>query len=52
MEIKLTSAQWELLKSLVTQGIQSEVRLGLPIEIINGDQKIEIDTKETKITLK
>lgn len=51
MEITLTPAQWEILKGVVAQGVQAEARLGLPIEIVNGDEKIEITAEETKITL-
>lgn len=51
MEIELTPTQWELLKALVSQGKMAEAKLGLPIEVTNGDQKIEIDAEKTIITL-
>lgn len=51
MEIVLTPVQWNTLKDIVAQGRLSEMSLGLPIELINGDQKIEIDSEGTKITL-
>ena len=51
MNIKLTSHQWIDLKKIVTLGITAERRLGYPIEIINGDTKIEIEESETKIVL-
>ena len=43
MEIKLTADGWADLKRMVTLGAQAERRLGLPVEVINGDSKIEID---------
>ena len=51
MKIKFTRAQWEKLVPIVNQGKRAESRLGLPIKIDNGDQKIEITDDETKITL-
>jgi len=51
MKIKLTPAQWKSLKPLVIQGKRAEAKLGLPLEIDNGDQKIEITTEETEITI-
>ena len=51
MLITLTLAQWTALKPLVTQGQRTEHNLGIPVEIINGDQKIEIEAKEIKINL-
>lgn len=51
MLITLTPIQWKDLKALVIQGKRSEVTLGLPVELVNGDQDIEITEDETKITL-
>ena len=52
MNINLTAHQWADLKRMVSLGAQAERRLGLPVEIINGDSKIEIDTDgTTKITV-
>lgn len=51
MDINLTRTQWEALIPLVAQGRRSEVRLGLPIELDNGDQHIEIKADEVKIVL-
>ena len=51
MEIILTISQWRKLIDIVIAGTHAEGRLGLPIEIDNGDQKIEIDGGEVKITL-
>lgn len=51
MKIKLTYAQWESLVPLVIQGQRAEERLGLPIHLDNGDQQIEIQVEEVKITL-
>jgi len=49
--IYLTAAQWRALKGIVLQGKMAERALGLPLEITNGDQKIEITEEETTITL-
>lgn len=51
MEIILTPAQWADLQTLVIQGRQAVAKLGMPIELKNGDQIIEIKADETKITL-
>jgi len=51
MEILLTRTQWENLVPIVKQGHRSEHSLGLPVDIDNGDQKIEIAEDEVKITL-
>ncbi len=51
VEIKLTRAQWKALVPLVRAGERLEDRLGLPIELDNGDQHIEITASETKIKL-
>ena len=51
MIITLTPAQWNSLKDLVIQAKFTEAQLGTPLEIINGDQAIEIKPDETKITL-
>ncbi len=51
MEITLTRAQWKALVPIVKAGARLEKALGLPLDIDNGDQKIEIDSEETKITL-
>ena len=51
MKIKLTYEQWIALIPLVKVGHRAEGSLGLPVEIDNGDQKIEIKEDEVKITL-
>jgi len=51
MEIELTRAQWEAVIPLVKMGQRAEKRLGLPIELDNGDQHIEIKENEIKIIL-
>jgi len=51
MEIKLTRAQWKLFYPVVAAGARLERKLGLPIELDNGDQHIEITADEVKITL-
>jgi len=52
MLITLTRAQWESMMPLVKMGERAEERLGLPIDLDNGDQHIEILEDEVKITLK
>jgi len=51
MKIKLTRAQWLKLTPIVKAAVRDERTLGLPLEIDNGDQKIEITGDEVKITL-
>ena len=51
MKIKLTRVQWDRLVPIVSQGRRAELRLGLPVEITNGDQTIQIKEDEIKITL-
>ena len=51
MLITLTYAQWESLVPLVAQGQRAEQRLGLPIDLDNGDQRISIKADEVKIQL-
>jgi len=51
MIIVLTHAQWELMMPLVRQGQRAEEVLGLPIDLDNGNQQIEITAEEVKITL-
>ena len=51
MIITLTLKQWNKLYPLVVQGRRAQQKLGLPIELDNGDQKIEIASDEVKITL-
>ena len=51
MEIILTRAQWVAMMPLVKMGERAEERLGLPIDLDNGDQQIEIRADEVKITL-
>lgn len=51
MLITLTREQWGDLVPLVKQGHRAEHALGTPVDIDNGDQKIEIDAEEIKITL-
>ena len=52
MVITLTHEQWERLVPLVEQGQRAEQRLGLPVDLDNGDQRIKIDSNEVKIQLK
>ncbi len=51
MIIILTRAQWKSIVPLLKQGLGAEQSLGVPVEIENGDQKIEIAADEVKITL-
>ncbi len=51
MEIKLTRAQYLKLAPIIRAAMRDEKTLGLPLEIDNGDQKIEVSADETKITL-
>ena len=51
MIITLTTDQWAALVPLIRVGQRAQQKLGLPIEIDNGDQKIEIGADEVKITL-
>ena len=51
MIITLTLAQWNALYPLVVQGKRAQAKLGLPIDLDNGDQQIEITADEVKITL-
>ena len=51
MEITLTPAQWKALYPLVAIALKAERKLGLPIDIDNGNQQIEIKSDEVKITL-
>lgn len=51
MVITLTPAQWAALVPLIKVGQRAQARLGLPIELDNGDQKIEIKSDEVKIVL-
>ena len=51
MKIKLTRAQWKKLHPVVAAGAKLERKLGLPIELDNGDQHIEIQADEVKIVL-
>ena len=51
MLITLTHVQWVAMMPLVKMGERAEERLGLPIDIDNGDQQIEISADEVKITL-
>ncbi len=51
MEIMLTRAQWKAIKPLIKAAEIAEASLGRPVEIDNGDQKIEIADSEIKITL-
>ncbi len=51
MEITLTRAQWKALVPIVKAGARLEKALGLPIELDNGDQYIEITADETTIKL-
>ena len=51
MIITLTHAQWESLVPLVKQGRRAEERLGLPIDLDNGDQRIVIEADTVKIQL-
>ena len=51
MNIILTRAQWKALIPIVSLGRRAERKLGLPIDLDNGDQQIEITADEVKITL-
>lgn len=51
MLIILTREQWENLVPIIKQGYRAEKNLGFPVDIDNGDQKIEISVEEIKITL-
>ena len=51
MEITLTAIQWRNLQAIVNIGKRAENKLGVPVDIDNGDQKIEIGSDEVKITL-
>ena len=51
MIITLTYAQWESLVPLVAQGKRAEERLGLPIDLDNGNQRIVIGEDEVRIQL-
>ena len=51
MLITLTHEQWVAMMPLVKMGERAEERLGVPIDLDNGDQHIEIRTDEVKITL-
>lgn len=51
MRIDLTPAQWIQLQGIVIQGRRAQRRLGLPIELVNGEVSIEITANETTINL-
>ena len=51
MLITLTRAQWVAVVPLIKVGQRAEDQLGLPVQIDNGDQLIEINEDEVKITL-
>ena len=51
MIITLTHEQWEAMMPLVKQGQRAEQRLGLPIDLDNGNQRIVIGAEEVKIQL-
>ncbi len=51
MIITLTLAQWRALYPLVSQGRRAQQKLGLPIDLDNGDQRIVITANEVKIQL-
>ena len=51
MEITLTRPQWVALKDIVAHGARAERTLGVPMEITNSDQSIEITATEIKIVL-
>ncbi len=51
MIITLTLAQWNKLHPLVVQGKRAQLKLGLPINLDNGDQRIQITAEEVKIQL-
>lgn len=51
MIITLTYEQWETLVPIIRMGARAEMTLGLPIDLDNGDQQIEITANEVKITL-
>ena len=51
MIITLTPAQWKALCPLVVQGRRAQVKLGLPLDLDNGDQRIIIEEDEVRIQL-
>ena len=51
MDITLTRKQWRALVPLVHQAARAERVLGIPVQIDNGDQKVEITADEITITL-
>lgn len=51
MDITLTRAQWQSLTNLVSQAKLAELSMDLPIEISNGDNKIEVSAEATEIEL-
>jgi len=50
-QIELTLTQWGKLKGIVAQGERAERALGPPVEVINGDTKIEIEENQVTIEL-
>jgi hypothetical protein len=50
-KVKLTHAEWDILKDLVHMAQRGEHRLGIPLDITNGDQSIKIDDEKIKIEL-
>lgn len=51
MLITLTHEQWVAMVPIIKMGARAEMALGLPIDLDNGDQHIEIKADEVKITL-
>ena len=51
MQIILTYVQWEFLVALVATGNLSAKQLGLPVDVANGNQRIEIEADRVRITL-
>ena len=49
MNIVLTRAQWKALVPIVVEGWRAERKLGLPIDLDNGNQRIVITTDEVRI---
>lgn len=49
--IVLTVSEWAHLKGIVAQGERVERALGIPVEVINGDTKIEINEDAVTISL-
>ena len=51
MLITLTPTQWKALYPLVAQGRRAQLKLALPIDLDNGDQRIIIAADQVRIQL-